>query len=197
VAQRAEKPPQLTAPDWMTAEAAQVWARTAPQVTAGDADTLAVYCCAVAEFGQAQALIDRSGPLIKGQKGNLVRNPLHSIKTANATVIRNLARDLGLTTEAAAAPGRYRNQSAAERTIAALRSGGRIEPVDEATLALVRTVAQGLDCADPEGDAPALASLARVQLAALKMLRGQPDDADSLANLLTSLSATLGDAEES
>jgi P27 family predicted phage terminase small subunit len=191
---RAPSPP----PDWITAEAAEVWARTAPRVPKADPDTLVVYCCAVAEFNRAQEMLDRTGPLVAGQKGNLVANPLLRTKTANAGVIRQAARDLGLPESAAGdRPGGYRNQSATERTIAALRQTGKIEAVDEATLALVRTVAAALDRLDPE-DAPApIASLARVQLAALRMLRGQDDDTDSLTALLASLSSAVGDAEES
>jgi P27 family predicted phage terminase small subunit len=195
MARKAPTRPEIAPPDWLSPEAAEVWARTLAQRPGADPDLLVVYCCAVADFNRSQGILDRSGPLIQGQKGNLVRNPLQTIKTANAAVIRNLARDLGLHDEQPAPAGRYRNQSAAERTIAALRQTGKIEAVDEATLALVRTVAGALDQIDPEGEAAAMASLARVQLSALKMLRGQPDDTDSLAAVLAGLSAQMGDAE--
>jgi phage terminase small subunit len=183
-------------PDWLTPEAAEVFRRTMAQDPTRDPDRVVVYACAVSDFTRAQGLLDRTGPVVQGAKG-LVRNPLQSVKAANASVIRNLARDLGLDGEEPAPPGRYRNQSATERTIAALRQTGKIEPVDEATLALVRTVAAALDQLDvAEAPAP-MASLARVQLSALKLLRGQPDDTDTLATLLTGLSAEMGDAPES
>jgi len=92
---------------------------------------------------------------------------------------------------------RYRNQAATERTIASLRQLGHLEPVDEATVALVRTVARALDTLDPMTSPAPMASLARVHLAALKMLRGQTEDNDNLAAVLAGLSAEMGDAPES
>jgi hypothetical protein len=128
----------------------------------------------------------------------VARNPVHSVKTANAGIIRTLARDLGLHSDGTpASPGRYRNQAATEKTVASLRQLGRLEPVDEATIALVRTVALALDRLDPEASPAPMASLARVHLSALKMLRGQTDDNDSLSGVLAALSAEMGDAPES
>jgi hypothetical protein len=174
-----------------------VWDRTAALVPHADHDTLVVYCCAVADYNRAQGILDRVGPLVPGQKGAAVRNPAHSIKASNAGIIRTLARDLGLHDDGTTAPGRYRNQAATEKTIASLRQLGHIEPVDEATLALVRTVALALDRLDPEVSPAPMASLARVQLSALKMLRGQDSDSDTLAAVLAGLSAEVGDAPES
>jgi hypothetical protein len=92
----------------------------------------------------------------------------------------------------------YRNQRAAERTITALRNLGRLEPVDDGTLAALRTVSAALDEVDVAKHPAAVASLARVQLAALKMLRMQADDdSDTLTDLLASVSTSVGDAEES
>jgi hypothetical protein len=95
-------------------------------------------------------------------------------------------------------PARSRNSAAAEHTISALRGGGRIEDADAATVALVRHLAGALDLVDP-GEWPAqVASLARAQLAALKMLRGVGDDSDdSLGDLVAALSGPMGDAPES
>ena len=174
-----------------------MWVRTAPLVPGADEDTLVVYCSAVADFNRAQGILDRVGPLVPGAKGAPVRNPAHSVKSANAGIIRTLARDLGLRDDGTTAPPRYRNQAATERTITSLRQLGRLEPVDEATLALVRTVALALDRIDPEEQPAPMASLARVQLAALKLLRGQTDDTDALAAVLAGLSAEMGDAPES
>jgi hypothetical protein len=164
-----------------------------------DPDALCVYACAVADYQQAQKVLDRSGPVIQGAKG-LVRNPLQSVKAANAQVVRSLGRELGLLGEGDTQrpQSRWRNQKGIEATIAALRQTGRLEPVDEALIALVRTVAFALDRLEPD-EAPApLASLARVQLAAVSALRGRnDDDTDTLAALLASLSGEMGDAEES
>jgi hypothetical protein len=53
-----------------------------------------------------------------------------------------------------------------------------------------------MDALDP--DDPGIASLARTQLQALRLLRGQADDdANTLAALLLGVHATMGDAPES
>jgi hypothetical protein len=182
----------------LTPEAAEVWRRTIALRPDADADALCVYANAVAEYGRVQSLLDRSGPLIQGAKG-LVRNPLQQVKAANAQVVRQLGRDLGLLgpADVSAPPRRYRNQRSAEATISALRQLGHLEPVDEATLALVRTVASALDMIEATEAPAALASLARVQLAAITMLRSYADDStDTLAALLASMSGEMGDAPE-
>jgi hypothetical protein len=177
-----------------------VWRRAVAAKPDADPDAVTVYACAVAEFNRAQSLLDKSGPVIQGAKG-LVRNPLQQVKHANAQVIRAVGRDLGLVGEADEKPartGRYRNRRATEATIGALRSLGHLEPVDEATLALMRTISAALDDLEPNDAPAALASLARVQLAAITMLRGTADDdTDSLAALLASMSGEMGDAPES
>jgi hypothetical protein len=186
-------------PEWLSSEARKVWLRTALQSPNADPDALTVYACAVADFQSAQSMLDKTGPVVQGAKG-IVRNPAHMIKQANAVAIRALARDLHLfDNEAPAVPAvkrHYRNQRSVERTIAALRSLGRIEPVDEAVLALTRTISSAMDRIEPEESPAALASLARVQLQALKLLRGHDDDNDALATLLASLSSAVGDAED-
>lgn len=185
-------------PQWLSPAAAEVWSRARAAKPDADPDALCVYACAVADYQQAQTVLDRSGPVIQGAKG-LVRNPLQSVKTANAAVVRALGRELGLIdgSEASGAKPRWRNQRGAEATIAALRTTGRLEPVDEALLALVRTIATALDRIEPDESPAALASLARVQVSAITVLRGRnDDDTDALAALLASLSAEMGDAEE-
>jgi hypothetical protein len=86
-----------------------------------------------------------------------------------------------------------------ERTVAALRVGGRLESADDATVALARTLAAALDVVDPVESPAQLASLARAHLAALKLLRGVNDtDADEgLSDLVAALQGPMGDAEES
>jgi hypothetical protein len=97
------------------------------------------------------------------------------------------------------APRRSRNTTAIERTVVALRATGRLEPVDEATVALARTLAMALDVADPEESPAQLASLARAQLSTLKLLRGvnDTDGDDGLNDLLAALHGPMGDAPES
>jgi len=183
-----------TPPSWLSPDAAEVWRKARKARPDADPEQLALYASAVADAGKAQDLINRSGHVIQGAKG-LVRNPLQSVKSANVTAARALAKDLGL-----AAPPRPRrrriNVSAMECTIGALEALGRLEPVDAATLALCRSLAAAMDALEP--DDPGIAGLARTQLQALRLLRGQTDDsATALAALLASVSTTMGDAPES
>jgi phage terminase small subunit len=186
-------------PDWLSPEALDIFERTRTARPDADLELVTMYACAVADLHRAQTLLDKSGPVVKGVKG-LVRNPLQAVKQANAATVRALAKDLGLAEAtgddlAPAAGRRTRNQKAAEATIASLRQLGRIEPVDEATIGLVRSLARTLDAIEP--DDPAVGSLARTQLQALRMLRGTTDDsANALAALLASVSAEMGDAPD-
>jgi hypothetical protein len=95
----------------------------------------------------------------------------------------------------AAMARRGRNHAAFERTLAALRTGGRLEPIDAALVAVGRTLATELD--DPDSVS---SQTAWAYLAVLKTLRGSADDTDDtvgLADLVAALSAPLGDAPES
>jgi hypothetical protein len=90
----------------------------------------------------------------------------------------------------------WRNRKATERTISALRQGGRLEAVDAAAVALARHLAAALDEVDGAKLPAQTASLARVQLAALRTLRGFDDDTDrdaDVSDLLAILSAEVGD----
>jgi hypothetical protein len=97
---------------------------------------------------------------------------------------------------AAKTEGTWRNRRATERTISALRQGGRLEDVDAAAVALARHLAAVLDEVDGARLPAQTASVARVQLAALRTLRGVDDDSDrdaDAADLLAMLSAPLPD----
>jgi P27 family predicted phage terminase small subunit len=191
-------------PDWLSADATAVWTDLAAQgLTAGaDRDALVVYCCAVADYAQAQRVLDRAGPLVQDAKGSVKRNPMTMVKAANAAVIRQLARELGLTSRAEpdeAARRSWRNSAAAEKTITALRSGGRIADVDAAAVALARHLAEALDRVDSARWPAQVASLARVQLMTLRTLRGLDDEPGgefSIDEILGALSAPMGDSEE-
>ncbi len=85
----------------MEPEARVVWRRVlrtqAPDViTAADTDLLRAYCESVASYQSAMRLLVRSGPLVRGQKGELVKNPLHQIVRDNRDAIRLIGRELGL-----------------------------------------------------------------------------------------------------
>jgi P27 family predicted phage terminase small subunit len=58
---------------------------------------LRLYCDAVVRYNEAAALLEKSGPLVRGVRaGELVKNPLHQVVRDNATLVRTLAGDLGL-----------------------------------------------------------------------------------------------------
>src|SRR5215471_8841106 len=162
-----------TPPSWLSPDAAEVWRKARKARPDADPEQLALYASAVADAGKAQDLINRSGHVVQGAKG-LVKNPLQSVKSANVAAARALAKDLGLAEPPRSPQKRLRNQRGMESTIEALRATGRLERVDEATLALCRSLALAMDSLEP--DDPAIASLARTQLQALRLLRGQADD---------------------
>jgi P27 family predicted phage terminase small subunit len=191
-------------PEWLNEEAAQVWVRTLSDLPpAADRDVFAIYCSAIADYNQAQRLLNQSGPVMRDAKGNVVPSPLNRVKMTNASVARGLARDLGIGVDASLPPEkpkRYRNARATERTVEGLRRGGRLDSVvDDASIALARTLAEALDRVDPETFPAQLASLARVHLSAIRALRGQSeDDNDSgISDWVATLSGALGDAPES
>ena len=84
-----------------------------------------------------------------------------------------------------------RNRNAADATITALRSAGRLELIDSARISMLQTLADGVD-ADPMN-----ASLWREYRAAETALREITDDGtDELAEILSRLSTPVGDAED-
>jgi P27 family predicted phage terminase small subunit len=199
---RATDPPAPEPPEWLSADARAVWDNLdADRRTGVDPDALGVYCSAVVDYTKAQAVIDAHGPIVKGRDSTLVRNPAHIVKAENAALIRQLGRQLGIVGKPSARPVPevvgYRNQAAIEHTIAALRSGGRLEAVDAAAAALARHLARALDLVDASRYPAQTASLARVQLATLRTLRGIDDEVpSSVDDILAYLSAPLGDAPQ-
>jgi hypothetical protein len=91
---------------------------------------------------------------------------------------------------------RHPNRLATRRTVAALRSGGRLEGADDGVVGLALSTAELLDAAigDPEEKAYAVAALGRLHLAALIALSGKvPADADAgLAEVIAALSTPMG-----
>jgi P27 family predicted phage terminase small subunit len=84
-------------------EAKAEWRRIVPELEKAellasvDRALLIRYCCAWADWLEIQRLIQQSGKLLKGARGNLVRNPLwFQLQDAGATVTE-LGRHLGLT----------------------------------------------------------------------------------------------------
>ncbi|MCU1494796.1 MAG: hypothetical protein JWO62_2560 [Acidimicrobiaceae bacterium] len=94
------------------------------------------------------------------------------------------------TPEEVEALGFGRNRQAAEATIAALRSAGRLEPVDSARIAAFQVLADQVD------KYPTADSLWREYRMAEGRLREVQNGDDGLAELLRSMSTPVGDAED-
>ncbi|MEX1173512.1 MAG: phage terminase small subunit P27 family [Chloroflexota bacterium] len=90
----------------MDPEAKVVWRRVLRDmrhtgvIRAADTDVLRAYCEGVARYQHAARLLGQSGPLVRGQRGELVKNPLHQVVRDNADEIRQFARELGLSPSA-------------------------------------------------------------------------------------------------
>jgi P27 family predicted phage terminase small subunit len=83
-----------------------VWQRVlrtwGPVIKVSDADCLRCYCEAVARYNVASRLYDKTGPVVAGFGGAMVKNPLHQIVRESAEQVRAFARELGLTPSARA-----------------------------------------------------------------------------------------------
>jgi P27 family predicted phage terminase small subunit len=101
------RPNRPVRPASLSKAAAIVWRRVMRDfggtgvLTAVDADALRAYCEAVARYEHAASMLEESGPLVRGaRRGELVKNPLHQIVRDNAELMRQFARELGLTPSA-------------------------------------------------------------------------------------------------
>jgi P27 family predicted phage terminase small subunit len=72
-------------------------------VTPADSEALAAYCEAVVQRRRAWQVLQASPPLIKGQRGNLVRNPATQAWRDAAMVMHRMSQEFGLTPAARAA----------------------------------------------------------------------------------------------
>ena len=93
----------LTPPVDLRDEARVVWERVIAALgatgvlTSADKDLLRLYCEAFVRYQEAEAMLSKTGPLIKGRAGEYVKNPLHQIVRDNADAVKKYARELGLT----------------------------------------------------------------------------------------------------
>jgi len=93
----------LTAPADLRPEAREVWERVIAAIgstgvlTSADKDILRLYSEAFVRYQEAEAMLSKTGPLLKGRDGNFVKNPLHQIVRDNADAVKKYARELGLT----------------------------------------------------------------------------------------------------
>lgn len=99
-------PGDPTKPAGLSRDAAAVWDHVMAEMRATkaikpvDAEVLEVYCTTVVRWREAERRLVLEGPLVEGQKGEMVKNPLHQIVRDNAHVIRVYAREMGLTPSA-------------------------------------------------------------------------------------------------
>lgn len=90
-------------PDDVTLEVRAVWERVVSELDAmnlaraADTDALRCYCEAVVTHRRASELVGKSALLLRGQKGNLVRNPIIAIQRDAAILVRTFAAEFGLT----------------------------------------------------------------------------------------------------
>jgi P27 family predicted phage terminase small subunit len=93
----------LTPPSDLRIEAREVWERVVSALgptgvlTSADKDILRLYSEAFVRYQEAEAMLSKTGPLLKGRDGNFVKNPLHQIVRDNADAVKKYARELGLT----------------------------------------------------------------------------------------------------
>ena len=90
-------------PRSLSPEAKAEWRRVVPELeeigvlATVDRAVLIRYCTAWADWVELQELLAKSGKLIRGQKGNLVRNPLLLIRSDVEATLSDLGKQLGLT----------------------------------------------------------------------------------------------------
>ena len=90
-------------PRSLLGEAKAEWRRVVPELeeigmlASIDRAVLIRYCTAWADWCELEAMLQKSGKLIKGQKGNFVRNPLWLMKRDAEETVTELGRQLGLT----------------------------------------------------------------------------------------------------
>ena len=84
-------------------EARKEWHRIVPELEAMgllalvDRSVLIRYCTAWAEWCELDDGLQKTGPLIKGRRDGLVRNPLWMLRNAAEQTLSDLGRQLGLT----------------------------------------------------------------------------------------------------
>jgi P27 family predicted phage terminase small subunit len=100
------RPAELVPPDELSDQVLAVWRRVVAELEAmnlafpADADALRCYCEAVVTHAKASRVLARTGILVKGIHGNMVRNPALQIQRDSAQTIRAFAQEFGLTPSA-------------------------------------------------------------------------------------------------
>lgn len=92
-------------PEWLRPAALAEWTRIVPELdtlgmlTKVDGAALAIYCSAVAEFEEADELLARFGPVVKGSRGPMTNPALRPWRAAAETINR-MINHLGLSPSA-------------------------------------------------------------------------------------------------
>lgn len=93
-------------PRTLTGEAAAEWKRIVPELekmgllTSLDRAVLIRYCRVWADWVDVDANLQKTGPLIKGRRDGLVRNPLWLLRSDAESTLSDLMKQLGLTPNA-------------------------------------------------------------------------------------------------
>lgn len=96
-------PSHLAPPEGISDEARAIWITTLSAIahtgviTTVDLEALRAFCESAALYHKATELLVRSGPLIKGARGDVVRNPAAMVAKQAGEAMRSWARELGLT----------------------------------------------------------------------------------------------------
>jgi P27 family predicted phage terminase small subunit len=114
-------------PDELPAEAQAEWQRVVPEleqmgtITTVDRAVLVRYCTAWSDWVEVERMLEKSGKLIKGQKGNFVRNPLLMVRSDIEATLSDLGKQLGLSPGARLRQGITHEQPADDAEAAARR----------------------------------------------------------------------------
>lgn len=98
----------LEPPPGLSDDARSVWDYYCQQVgamrllTSADRDALAVLCNAVVMERRASLILSQSSVIIRGQRGNMVRNPAVQVWRDAAAVVKAMCGEFGLTPSARA-----------------------------------------------------------------------------------------------
>lgn len=93
-------------PSGMDDTAKMVWQRVMKAmgptevIKLADSDVLRCYCEAMSRYIQAGLLLRATGFIGEGQRGEMVKSPLHQVVRDNADLVRQFARELGLSPSA-------------------------------------------------------------------------------------------------
>ncbi len=106
-----------------------IWAYTVNQlshmgiVTQADRDALYAYCEAVVLHRAASRELARTGLLMEGMHGGVVKHPAHQIQRDAASTMRAFAQEFGLTPSARSTIKMHVADAAGEKSAARLLSG--------------------------------------------------------------------------